>query len=99
MKHLLRLAFIVVTVLRFGLDEVALSVFPQPWVRLLVRLATLGRKLDRPRGERLLALVRNGGGLAGMVVARADQHAAELRRALAVAVLEHVAAAVDAGPD
>jgi ubiquinone biosynthesis protein len=55
MKHLLRLAFIVVTVLRFGLDEVALSVFPQPWVRLLVRLATLGRKLDRPRGERLLA--------------------------------------------
>jgi ubiquinone biosynthesis protein len=53
MKHLLRLAFIVVTVLRFGLDEVALSVFPQPWVRLLVRLATLGRKLDRPRGERL----------------------------------------------
>jgi ubiquinone biosynthesis protein len=53
MKHLLRLAFIVITVLRFGLDEVALSVFPQPWVRLLVRLATLGRKLDRPRGERL----------------------------------------------
>jgi len=53
MKHVLRLAFIVITVLRFGLDEVALSVFPQPWVRLLVRLATLGRKLDRPRGERL----------------------------------------------
>jgi ubiquinone biosynthesis protein len=53
MKHLLRLAFIVVTVLRFGLDEVALSVFPQRSVRLLVRLVTLGRRLDRPRGERL----------------------------------------------
>jgi ubiquinone biosynthesis protein len=53
MKHLLRLAFIVVTVLRFGLDEVALSAFPQRSVRLLVRLATLGRRLDRPRGERL----------------------------------------------
>jgi ubiquinone biosynthesis protein len=53
MKHLVRLAFIVVTVLRFGLDEVALSAFRQPWVRVLVRLATLGRRLDRPRGERL----------------------------------------------
>ncbi len=53
MKHLARLAFIVVTVLRFGLDEVALSAFRQGWVRALVRLATLGRRLDRPRGERL----------------------------------------------
>ncbi len=53
MKHVVRLAFIVVTVLRFGLDEVALSAFPQRWVRLLVRLVTLGRRLDRPRGERL----------------------------------------------
>ena len=48
-----RLIFIVVTVLRFGLDEVALSVFPQRWVRALVRLVTLGRRLDAPRGERL----------------------------------------------
>ncbi|MCM0609236.1 MAG: ubiquinone biosynthesis regulatory protein kinase UbiB [Ideonella sp. WA131b] len=53
MKHLVRLAFIVVTVLRFGLDEVALSAFRQGWVRALVRLVTLGRRLDRPRGERL----------------------------------------------
>jgi ubiquinone biosynthesis protein len=48
-----RLVFIIVTVLRFGLDEVVLSAFPQRWVRLLVRLVTLGRKLDAPRGERL----------------------------------------------
>ena len=53
MKHFGRLIFIVVTVLRFGLDEVALSVFPQRWVRALVRLVTLGRRLDAPRGERL----------------------------------------------
>jgi ubiquinone biosynthesis protein len=48
-----RLLFIVVTVLRFGLDEVALSAFRQRWVRGLVRLVTIGRRLDAPRGERL----------------------------------------------
>ncbi len=53
MKQFGRLVFIVVTVLRFGLDEVALSVFRQPWVRAFVRLATIGRRLDAPRGERL----------------------------------------------
>jgi len=53
MRHLLRLGVIVFTVLRFGLDEVALSGFRQRWVRLLVRLVTIGRKLDAPRGVRL----------------------------------------------
>jgi ubiquinone biosynthesis protein len=48
-----RLVTIVVTVLRFGLDEVALSAFKQPWVRVFVRLVTLGRRLDAPRGVRL----------------------------------------------
>jgi ubiquinone biosynthesis protein len=48
-----RLVTIVVTVLRFGLDEVALSAFTQPWVRVFVRLVTLGRRLDAPRGVRL----------------------------------------------
>ncbi len=61
MKHFGRLVFIVVTVLRFGLDEVALSAFPQRWVRLLVRIVTIGRHLDAPRGERLrLGLERLG---------------------------------------
>ena len=61
MKRLARLAFIVVTVLRFGLDEVALSVFKQRWVRALVRIVTLGRRLDAPRGVRLReGLVRLG---------------------------------------
>src|SRR5262245_23363627 len=53
MKHVGRMVTIVVTVLRFGLDEVALSAFRQRWVRVLVRIVTLGRRLDAPRGERL----------------------------------------------
>ena len=53
MRQLLRLLRILVTVLRYGLDELALSSFRQPWVRLLVRVITLGRSLDAPRGERL----------------------------------------------
>jgi ubiquinone biosynthesis protein len=53
MRHLARLVVISVTVLRYGLDELALSSFRQPWVRLLVRVGTVGRRLDAPRGERL----------------------------------------------
>ena len=47
MNRVARLTFIVVTVLRFGLDEVALSAFPQRWVRALVRIVTLGRRILR----------------------------------------------------
>ena len=50
MKQFGRLVTIVVTVLRFGLDEVALSAFRQGWVRALVRIVTVGRRLDAPRG-------------------------------------------------
>ncbi len=53
MRQFGRLVTIVVTVLRFGLDEVALSAFRQRWVRVLVRLVTVGRRLDAPRGVRL----------------------------------------------
>lgn len=53
MRHLARLVFILFTVLRFGLDELALSGFRQRWVRLLVRLMTVGRRLALPRGVRL----------------------------------------------
>jgi ubiquinone biosynthesis protein len=61
MRRLARLLFIVFTVLRFGLDEVVLQGFRQRWVRVLVRLATLGRSLREPRGVRLrLALERLG---------------------------------------
>ena len=61
MRHVARLIFISVTVLRYGLDELALSNFRQRWVRLLVRVMTIGRSLDAPRGERLrLGLERLG---------------------------------------
>jgi ubiquinone biosynthesis protein len=53
MRNVARLIVICVTVLRYGLDELALSSFRQPWVRLIVRIGTIGRKLDAPRGERL----------------------------------------------
>ncbi len=61
MSQFARLVFIVVTVLRYGLDELALSSFRQRWVRALVRIVTLGRRLDAPRGARLrMALEKLG---------------------------------------
>jgi ubiquinone biosynthesis protein len=53
MRHFARLVIIVFTVLRFGLDELALSGFRQRWVRATVRVMTIGRRLDAPRGQRL----------------------------------------------
>jgi ubiquinone biosynthesis protein len=61
MRQLARLIVIVFTVLRFGLDDIALSGFRQRWVRLLGRIAMIGRRFDAPRGVRLrLALERLG---------------------------------------
>ena len=53
MRRLARLLFIALTLLRFGVDEVALSGFKQRWVRALVRVVTIGRRFDEPRGMRL----------------------------------------------
>ena len=44
---------IVWVVLRYGLDELVLSSFKHPWLNLLRRVLTIGRKLDAPRGQRL----------------------------------------------
>jgi len=61
MRHFARLVIIVFTVLRFGLDQLALSGFRQRRMRLLLRLATIGRRFEVPRGVRLrLALERLG---------------------------------------
>ncbi|MCW7537289.1 ubiquinone biosynthesis regulatory protein kinase UbiB [Aquabacterium sp. A7-Y] len=61
MRRLLRLLFIALTLLRYGVDELALTSVRQPWVRLLTRVVTTGRRLDAPRGVRLrLALERLG---------------------------------------
>jgi ubiquinone biosynthesis protein len=61
MSRIFRGFFIVWTVLRFGLDELVLSSFEKPWIRLLTRIVSTGRNLRAPRGERLrLALERLG---------------------------------------
>ena len=52
---------------------------------------------DHGGGEDVVGLVRQRRGLGGVVVAGHDQHAAMLRGAGVVAVLEHVERAVDAG--
>ena len=53
MNRIIRGFFIVWTVLRFGLDELVLSSFEKPWIRLLTRVVSLGRNLKAPRGVRL----------------------------------------------
>ncbi len=61
MSRIFRGFFIIWTVLRFGLDELVLSGFQKPWIRLLRRVVSVGRNLKAPRGERLrLALERLG---------------------------------------
>jgi ubiquinone biosynthesis protein len=60
-SHYFRAAVILWIVLRYGLDELALSSFKRGWVRTLTRVVTIGRKLDAPRGQRLrMALERLG---------------------------------------
>ena len=46
-------AFIVFIVLRYGLDELVLSSFQKPWIRLLARVLSVGRDLRSPRAVRL----------------------------------------------
>ncbi len=53
MSRIFRGFFIIWTVLRFGLDELLLSGFQKPWIRLLRRVVSVGRNLKVPRGERL----------------------------------------------
>jgi ubiquinone biosynthesis protein len=45
--------FIVWVALRYGLDELVLTSFQKPWLKLLARAVSVGRKLDAPRGQRL----------------------------------------------
>ncbi len=53
MKRLFRGAFIAWVVLRYGLDELFLTSFQKPWLKVLARVVSIGRKLDAPRGQRL----------------------------------------------
>jgi ubiquinone biosynthesis protein len=45
--------FIVWVALRYGLDELVLTSFQRPWLKLLARIVSVGRNLDAPRGQRL----------------------------------------------
>lgn len=53
MSRLFRGATIVWVVLRHGLDELVLTSFQKPWLRVLARVVSVGRNLDAPRGRRL----------------------------------------------
>lgn len=53
MTRLFRGVFIVWTVLRFGLDELVLTSFQKPWLRVIARIVSIGRNLNAPRGQRL----------------------------------------------
>ena len=53
MSRVFRGATIVWVVLRYGLDELVLSSFEHPWLRLLARVVSIGRNLEAPRGQRL----------------------------------------------
>lgn len=53
MTRLYRGCFIVWVMLRYGLDELVLSSFQKPWLRVVTRVLTVGRDLSEPRGQRL----------------------------------------------
>lgn len=53
MTRLLRGIYIVFIVLRHGLDELVLTSFQKPGLRLLARIVSIGRDLSAPRGQRL----------------------------------------------
>jgi ubiquinone biosynthesis protein len=53
MTRFYRGIYILWIALRYGLDELVLTNFRQPWLRTFTRVITFGRRLDAPRGQRL----------------------------------------------
>ena len=53
MRRFLRAITIAWVALRYGLDELVLTSFQKPWLRLIARIASIGRDLSAPRGRRL----------------------------------------------
>ena len=53
MNRVYRSIFIVWIVFRYGLDELVLTSFRKPWLRVLARLLSVGRDLSAPPGQRL----------------------------------------------
>lgn len=53
MTRFFRGVFIVFVALRYGLDELVLTSFQKPWLRVIARIVSVGRNLRAPRGQRL----------------------------------------------
>ncbi len=53
MSRFQRGIYIVWIALRYGLDELVLTSFQKPWLRIVARILSVGRNLDAPRGQRL----------------------------------------------
>lgn len=53
MSRFLRGVYIIWIVLRYGLDELVLTSFQKPWLRVIARIVSFGRQLNAPRGQRL----------------------------------------------
>ncbi len=53
MSRIFRGSYILFIVLRYGLDELVLTSFQKPWLRVLARILSVGRDLKAPRGQRI----------------------------------------------
>ena len=53
MNRFSRGLYIVWIALRYGLDELVLTSFQKPWLGVVARVLSVGRRLDAPRGQRL----------------------------------------------
>ncbi|UST53854.1 ubiquinone biosynthesis regulatory protein kinase UbiB [Comamonadaceae bacterium OTU4NAUVB1] len=53
MNRFSRGLYIVWIALRYGLDELVLTSFQKPWLGVVARVLSIGRRLDAPRGQRL----------------------------------------------
>jgi ubiquinone biosynthesis protein len=54
MSRIVRGGFIMFIVLRYGLDELVLTSFQKPGLRVLARILSIGRDLKAPRTIRLM---------------------------------------------
>ena len=61
MRRMFRGAFIILIALRYGLDELVLTSFQKPWLRVIARVVSVGRNLKAPRGQRLREAVERLG--------------------------------------
>ena len=53
MTRVFRGVFIFWVLFRYGLDELFLTSFQKPWLNVIARIVSIGRKLDAPRGQRI----------------------------------------------